>query len=92
MYLPLLFLCQIEHQLDRYLQRVEIVLGKDWKTHVEGQQLKKDGDSFRLKLNTEPVYEEWKKKVLHVVQSVLIILVSLNATLVMFWWAEPQRQ
>ena len=57
-------LYQIEHQLDRYLQRVENVLGKDWGTHVEGQQLKKDGDSFRLKLNAKPVYEEWKRKVL----------------------------
>ena len=43
---------------------MENVLGKDWGTHVEGQQLKKDGDSFRLKLNAKPVYEEWKRKVL----------------------------
>ena len=42
---------------------MENVLGKDWGTHVEGQQLKKDGDSFRLKLNAKPVYDEWKRKV-----------------------------
>ena len=47
-----------------YLQRVEAVLGKGWENHVEGQKLKADGDAFRRKLNTKPLFEEWKKKVL----------------------------
>ena len=54
---------QIERQLDLYLSRVEAVLGKDWGTHVDGQQLRSDGDSFRVKLNPQPVFEEWKKQV-----------------------------
>ena len=39
------------------------MLGKGWENHVEGQKLKADGDAFRLKLNTQPLFEEWKKKV-----------------------------
>jgi len=26
-----------------------VILGKGWENHVEGQKLKSDGDSFRLK-------------------------------------------
>ena len=58
-----LCLSQIERQLDLYLSRVEAVLGKDWGTHVDGQQLRSDGESFRVKLNPQPVFEEWKKQV-----------------------------
>ena len=47
-----------------YLQRLEAVLGKGWENHVEGQKLKANGDAFRQKLNTKPLFEEWKKKVL----------------------------
>ena len=43
--------------------RVEAVLGKGWETHVDGQKLKSDGDSFRLKLNTQELFEEWCHKV-----------------------------
>lgn len=50
--------------MDRYLERVEAVLGSDWTTHIEGQHLKTDGDSFRSKLNPTPLFEDWKKKVL----------------------------
>ena len=55
---------QIERQLQTYLQRVEAILGKGWESHVEGQKLKQDGDSFRQKLNTQQLFEDWKKKVL----------------------------
>ena len=59
-----LVLCvQITYQLNTYLQRVEAVLGKGWENHVEGQKLKADGDAFRQKLNTQSLFEEWKKKV-----------------------------
>ena len=46
-----------------YLRRVEDVLGKGWESHVEGQKLKADGDSFRNKLNTQELFDEWSRKV-----------------------------
>ena len=54
---------QIERQLNAYMRRVEAVLGKGWENHVEGQKLKADGDSFRLKLNTQDLFEDWARKV-----------------------------
>lgn len=36
---------------------------------MEGQKLKADGDAFRQKLNTQPLFEEWKKKVCSAVPS-----------------------
>lgn len=46
-----------------YLKRVEHVLGKGWESHIEGQKLKADGDSFREKLNVKEVFQEWAHKV-----------------------------
>jgi dynein heavy chain 1, cytosolic len=40
-----------------------IFVGKGWENHVEGQKLKADGDSFRLKLNTQEIFEDWARKV-----------------------------
>ena len=54
---------QIERQLNAYMRRVEDVLGKGWENHVEGQKLKADGDSFRLKLNTQQLFDDWSNKV-----------------------------
>ncbi|XP_077870638.1 cytoplasmic dynein 1 heavy chain 1-like [Saccoglossus kowalevskii] len=54
---------QIERQLTAYMHRVEDVLGKGWENHVEGQKLKADGDSFRAKLNTQELFDEWSRKV-----------------------------
>ncbi|XP_065362456.1 dynein heavy chain, cytoplasmic-like [Calliphora vicina] len=54
---------QINNQLTMYLKRVEDVLGKGWESHIEGQKLKADGDSFRAKLNTDEVFQEWACKV-----------------------------
>ena len=45
------------------MRRVEYVLGKGWENHVEGQKLKVEGDSFRLKLNTQELFEDWSRKV-----------------------------
>lgn len=39
-------------------------MGKGWENHIEGQKLKADGDSFRAKLNTQPVFEDWVARVL----------------------------
>ena len=46
-----------------YMGRVEAVLGKGCETHVDGQKLKADGDSFRMKLNTQELFEDWSRKV-----------------------------
>lgn len=54
---------QIDRQLTTYLMRVQAILGSGWENHVDGQRLKNDGDSFRLKLNTQPIFEEWVAKV-----------------------------
>ncbi|XP_023932000.1 cytoplasmic dynein 1 heavy chain 1-like, partial [Lingula anatina] len=54
---------QIERQLNAYMRRVEDVLGKGWEQHVEGQKLKADGDSFKMKLNTQDVFDDWARKV-----------------------------
>ena len=45
------------------MKRVEDVLGKGWENHVEGQKLKQDGDSFRMKLNTQEIFDDWARKV-----------------------------
>ncbi|XP_054005626.1 dynein heavy chain, cytoplasmic isoform X1 [Hylaeus anthracinus] len=54
---------QIDYQLTMYLKRVEDVLGKGWESYVEGQKLKADGDSFRMKLSTQEIFNEWARKV-----------------------------
>ncbi|CAI8028625.1 Cytoplasmic dynein 1 heavy chain 1 [Geodia barretti] len=54
---------QIDCQLETYLQRVEAVLGRDWENYVEGQKLKEVCHSFRKKLNTQQLFDDWKKKV-----------------------------
>ena len=46
---------------------------------MEGQKLKKDGDDFRQKLNTQQLFEEWKKSVEarpHIVQGRIFNIVS----------------
>lgn len=45
------------------MRRVEDVLGKGWENHVDGQKLKADGDSFRMKLNTQELFDDWTRKV-----------------------------
>ena len=61
------------------MRRVEDVLGKGWENHVEGQRLKADGDSFRQKLNTQELFDEWSKKVgtLWHVKTLIILLIFL---------------
>ena len=49
--------------MNTFLRRVEDVLGKGWENHVDGQKLKGDGDSFRMKLNTAELFEDWQRKV-----------------------------
>lgn len=46
-----------------FLIKADGNVGKGWENHVEGQKLKADGDSFRLKLNTQEIFEDWARKV-----------------------------
>lgn len=59
----IIWIRQIDNQLTTYLKRVEDVLGKGWESHIEGQKLKADGDSFRAKLQTGEVFQDWARKV-----------------------------
>ncbi|CAN6639183.1 dynein heavy chain, cytoplasmic [Trichomonascus vanleenenianus] len=54
---------QIEHQLNAYLQRVEDVLGKGWHLYAEGQKLYSESQSFRKKLDTQPIYDDWLRTI-----------------------------
>ena len=54
---------QIERQLSVYMKRVEDVLGKGWENHIEGQKLKADADSFKMKLNTQVIFDDWSRNV-----------------------------
>jgi hypothetical protein len=49
----------MQFQLEHFL----LLLGKGWENHIEGQKLKADGDSFRIKLNTQEIFDDWARKV-----------------------------
>lgn len=67
---------QIDRQLTAYMKRVEDVLGKGWENHVEGLKLKQDGDSFRAKLNTQEIFDDWARKVRLFIAIILIAFLS----------------
>lgn len=50
---------QIERQLDSYMKKVEAVLGEDWALHTDGEKLRAESDLFRKKLSTRHIYEAW---------------------------------
>ncbi|KAH8923510.1 hypothetical protein BT69DRAFT_1319504 [Atractiella rhizophila] len=54
---------QIERQLNTYMRRVEDVLGKGWEDYAEGQKLASESTSFRMKLDTKPIYEAWQHEI-----------------------------
>ena len=58
----ILWVKEIEKNLDKNISRVEDVLGKGWETHVDGQKLKADADSFRMKLKNNDLFDEWVQK------------------------------
>lgn len=62
------------------MRRVEDVLGKGWENHVEGQKLKADGDSFRLKLNIQQLFNEWAEKVSCLIYLFIQTLATLYKT------------
>lgn len=55
----IIWIRQIERQLDNYMKKVEAVLGKGWQYYAEGQKLHTESISFRQKLDTTPIYETW---------------------------------
>lgn len=59
----IIWIRQIDNQLTTYLKRVEDVLGKGWESHIEGQKLKADGESFRAKLQTSEIFQDWARSV-----------------------------
>lgn len=59
---------QIERQLDMYLTRVEQIFGDGWKNYAEGEKLAAEANAFRAKLDVEHIFKGWlagvtKKKV-----------------------------
>ena len=54
---------QIERQLDGYMKKVESVLGQEWTLHSEGQKLEAEGNMFRKKLETRPIFDSWLQDV-----------------------------
>lgn len=50
-----LWVQQIARQLEMYMKRVEMVLGKDWELYAEGEKLRIESQTFRQKLNIKPV-------------------------------------
>ena len=55
----ILWVRQIENQLNNLMKKVEAVLGQDWTLHADGAKLHAESDLFRKKLTTRPIYEAW---------------------------------
>ncbi|KAI9173154.1 dynein heavy chain [Blastocladiella emersonii ATCC 22665] len=55
---------QIERQLDMYMRHVEDVLGRGWENYADGARLAQDSVSFRKKLDTRAIYEQWVQEIL----------------------------
>ncbi|KAI8066635.1 dynein heavy chain [Gongronella butleri] len=54
---------QIDRQLSLYMKRVEDVLGKGWEMYAEGQKLQSESTSFRKKLDTRLIYDNWLQEI-----------------------------
>lgn len=57
--LVLLWVKQVESKLAFLMDRLELVLGKDWSLFAEGQKIFAEVTAFKKKLNTKPIFEEW---------------------------------
>ncbi|KAK6731031.1 hypothetical protein RB195_007476 [Necator americanus] len=60
----IIWIRQIERQLQLYMQRVASVLGTGWENHVEARQLKTEADNFRKVLDTQGLFENWVEQIL----------------------------
>ncbi|KAJ2996812.1 hypothetical protein HDV02_006190 [Globomyces sp. JEL0801] len=49
----------IEQQLNKYMKKVEYVLGKGWEQYAEGQKLQQEELSFKRQLDTLPIFQAW---------------------------------
>ncbi|KAK9472278.1 dynein heavy chain, N-terminal region 1-domain-containing protein [Dipodascopsis tothii] len=54
---------QIERQLNLYMRRVEDLLGTGWELYVEGEKLHSESTTFRKKLDCKPIYDSWLRAV-----------------------------
>lgn len=54
---------QISRRLDKYLQRVENVLGKEWHEHSDGRKCKEIGEAFKQRLDVIPMVQNWTDKI-----------------------------
>ena len=59
----IIWIRQIERQLDRYMKRVEDILGDTVHQNMEGRKLKEDGERFRARLQTTALFESWIQEV-----------------------------
>ena len=55
----ILWVRQIEAQLENYMSKVQAVLGEDWMMHSDGRILDSESKLFRKKLTTRDIYETW---------------------------------
>lgn len=54
---------QIEAQLDGYMKKVEAVLGQEWALHADGEKLQNESKMFRKKLTTRDIFQIWLRDV-----------------------------
>ncbi|KIW34320.1 uncharacterized protein PV07_01105 [Cladophialophora immunda] len=59
----ILWVRQIEAQLNNYMSKVQAVLGEDWMLHTDGEKLEAESNLFRKKLTTRDIYEAWLRDV-----------------------------
>ncbi|KAK4574575.1 dynein heavy chain [Recurvomyces mirabilis] len=54
---------QIERQLNNYMSKVGDILGPKWDQHTDGQKLHTFGESFRSRLDTKPIFDDWLRDI-----------------------------
>ncbi|KAL2416799.1 Dynein heavy chain, cytoplasmic [Exophiala dermatitidis] len=59
----ILWVRQIETQLDNYMSKVHAVLGEEWMFHADGEKLQIESNMFRKKLSTREIYQAWVQDV-----------------------------
>ena len=59
----ILWVRQIETQLENYMSKVQAVLGEEWMLHTEGEKLQSESHMFRKKLTTRDIYEAWLRDI-----------------------------
>ncbi|KAK9454647.1 dynein heavy chain, N-terminal region 1-domain-containing protein [Dipodascopsis uninucleata] len=54
---------QIDRQLNTFMKRVEDVLGSGWEQYSEGERLKIESNTFRKKLDSKLIFDSWLREV-----------------------------